>query len=67
MSTATAFLGGWRPLPQSRDTQEPGRRGGEHPSILGQRNGGFIALPETGWRQKSGASLGALSAKPWGC
>lgn len=54
---------GWRPWPQKR---HPGALEGgvRHPSILGLGSRGFIALPETGRRQKSGASLGALLAHP---
>lgn len=33
------------------DIREPGWWGWKHPSILGLKTGGFIAFPETGWRQ----------------
>lgn len=33
------------------DIRESGRKGGGDPSILSTRNGGFIALLETDWRQ----------------
>lgn len=42
------------------------KEGVRTPFYSGPRKEGFIALPETGWRQKSGASLGALLASPWG-
>lgn len=49
LNTAIASLQGWRSLPQRR---RPGvwEEGGS-PSILSTRNGGFIALLETDWRQ----------------
>lgn len=60
------FSAGLEAMASEKTSRSLSSGGSEHPSILGLGSRGFIALPETGWRQKSGASLGALLATPWG-
>ena len=62
----SSFSAGLEAMASEKTSRSLGRGRSEHPSILGLGSRGFIALPETGRRQKSGASLGALLATPWG-
>lgn len=50
----------------SEETSRSLERGGENTLLFWAQERRFIALRETGWRQKSGARPGASLARPWG-